>query len=145
VATPGIERQGGMTWIADNSIEIGEPLGAASPVWRFLDRFGGGVYSVDVQVDDVDIALERAAPAAWASPTGPRRRWPSPGRRTPKGSFSSGTTAGGHTRVDAVGGPRRRVVGDSLPPPTVRKQRVHRRRPGQCPLGVVHGGPPGVI
>ena len=38
--TPGIERRGGMTWIGDNSIEIGEPLGATPPVRRFLDRFG---------------------------------------------------------------------------------------------------------
>jgi len=59
-ATPGIERRGGMTWIGDNSIEIGEPLGATSPVRRFLERFGGGMHSVAVQVDDVDAALERA-------------------------------------------------------------------------------------
>ena len=58
--TPGIERRGGMTWIGDNSIEIGEPLGATSPVWRFLERFGGGMHSVAVQVADVDAALERA-------------------------------------------------------------------------------------
>jgi hypothetical protein len=47
--TPGIERRGGMTWIADNSIEIGEPYGDASPVRRF------------VQVDDLDKSLERAS------------------------------------------------------------------------------------
>jgi len=58
--TPGIERRGGMTWIGDNSIEIGEPLGATSPVRRFLERFGGGMHSVAVQVADVDAALERA-------------------------------------------------------------------------------------
>jgi hypothetical protein len=58
---PGIERRGGMTWIADNSIEIGEPYGETSPVRRFIDRFGGGMHSVAVQVDDVDDALEHAA------------------------------------------------------------------------------------
>jgi catechol 2,3-dioxygenase-like lactoylglutathione lyase family enzyme len=58
--TPGIERRGGMTWIADNSIEIGEPYGATSPVQRFVDRFGGGMHSVAVQVDDLDAALARA-------------------------------------------------------------------------------------
>jgi hypothetical protein len=50
-----------MTWIADNSIEIGEPYGATSPVHRFIERFGGGMHSVAVQVDDVDAALARAA------------------------------------------------------------------------------------
>ena len=50
-----------MTWIADNSIEIGEPVGDASPVWRFIERFGGGMHSVAVQVDNVDDALEHAA------------------------------------------------------------------------------------
>ena len=56
----GIERRGGMTWIADNSIEIGQPLGETSVVRRFVDRFGGGMHSVAVQVDDVDAALARA-------------------------------------------------------------------------------------
>lgn len=60
MATPGIERRGGMTWIADNSIEIGEPFGANSPVHRFVDRFGGGMHSVAVQVADTDAALARA-------------------------------------------------------------------------------------
>ena len=58
--TPGIERRGGMTWIADNSIEIGEPYGATSPVHHFIERFGGGMHSVAVQVDDLDAALGRA-------------------------------------------------------------------------------------
>src|SRR4051794_24822460 len=60
MATPGIERRGGMTWIADNSIEIGEPFGASSPVHRFVERFGGGMHSVAVQVADTDVALARA-------------------------------------------------------------------------------------
>ena len=60
VPTPGVERRGGMTWIADNSIEIGQPLRRQSPVRRFLDRFGGGMHSVAVQVADLDVALERA-------------------------------------------------------------------------------------
>jgi catechol 2,3-dioxygenase-like lactoylglutathione lyase family enzyme len=60
IATPGVERRGGMTWIADNSIEIGQPLGEASPVHRFVERFGGGMHSVAVQVDDLDEALARA-------------------------------------------------------------------------------------
>jgi Glyoxalase/Bleomycin resistance protein/Dioxygenase superfamily len=60
-AAPGIERRGGMTWIADNSIEIGEPVGPGSPVRRFVERFGGGMHSVAVQVDDLEVALARAA------------------------------------------------------------------------------------
>jgi Glyoxalase/Bleomycin resistance protein/Dioxygenase superfamily len=63
MATAGIERRGGMTWIADNSIEIGQPLGDRSPVQRFIDRFGGGMHSVAVQVADLDAALARAAEA----------------------------------------------------------------------------------
>jgi hypothetical protein len=61
LATPGIERRGGMTWIADNSIEIGEPFGSGSPVRRFVEHFGGGMHSVAVQVDDLEVALARAA------------------------------------------------------------------------------------
>jgi catechol 2,3-dioxygenase-like lactoylglutathione lyase family enzyme len=60
VPTPGIERRGGMTWIGDNSIEIGQPLGTTSVVQKFVDRFGGGMHSVAVQVDDLDAALARA-------------------------------------------------------------------------------------
>jgi catechol 2,3-dioxygenase-like lactoylglutathione lyase family enzyme len=60
VPTPGIERRGGMTWIADNSIEIGQPLNSSSPVQRFVDRFGGGMHSIAVQVEDLDAALARA-------------------------------------------------------------------------------------
>jgi methylmalonyl-CoA/ethylmalonyl-CoA epimerase len=63
VATPGVERRGGMTWIADNSIEIGQPLGESSPVHRFIERFGGGMHSVAVQVDDLDGALAHAEQA----------------------------------------------------------------------------------
>jgi methylmalonyl-CoA/ethylmalonyl-CoA epimerase len=63
VATPGIERRGGMTWIADNSIEIGQPFGDTSPVHRFLERFGGGMHSIAVQVADLDEALARAEDA----------------------------------------------------------------------------------
>jgi hypothetical protein len=60
VPTPGIERRGGMTWIADNSIEIGQPLTSSSPVQRFVDRFGGGMHSIAVQVEDLDAALAYA-------------------------------------------------------------------------------------
>jgi len=39
---PGIARRGGMTWMGDNSLELGQPIipGAASA--RFVERFGPG-------------------------------------------------------------------------------------------------------
>jgi hypothetical protein len=58
---PAVERRGGMVWIADNSIELGEPLGESAAIRGFVERFGGGMHSVAVQVADLDAALERAA------------------------------------------------------------------------------------
>ena len=93
VSTPGVERRGGMTWIADNSIEIGQPLGESSPVRRFLERFGGGMHSVAVQVADLDVALEprSGAGCGWrrASTRGSR----SHGRVTRPACCSSGTAS----------------------------------------------------
>jgi methylmalonyl-CoA/ethylmalonyl-CoA epimerase len=57
--TDRIGRRGGMTWIGDNSLEIGEPAGAESPVQLFIERFGPGVHSVAVQVHDIDDTVER--------------------------------------------------------------------------------------
>lgn len=53
---PGIGRRGGMTWVGDGSLEIGEPAGTGSPVQRFVEDFGGGMHSVAIQVDDIDAA-----------------------------------------------------------------------------------------
>jgi hypothetical protein len=50
-----------MTWIGDNSIEIGSPFGDGSSVAAFVERLGGGMHSVAVQVDDVPATLERLA------------------------------------------------------------------------------------
>jgi hypothetical protein len=61
LSTPGLERRGGMVWVADGSIEIGEPLGPTSALHRFIDRFGGGMHSIAVQVEDVGASLERIA------------------------------------------------------------------------------------
>jgi catechol 2,3-dioxygenase-like lactoylglutathione lyase family enzyme len=58
----GIGRRGGMTWIGDGAFEIGEPVGDASPVSAFLERFGGGMHSVGMQIDDA-----RAAKAHFAA------------------------------------------------------------------------------
>ncbi len=57
-----VGRDGGMTWIGDNSIEIGAPYGEGSSVATFVERLGGGMHSVAVQVPDVAATLARLAP-----------------------------------------------------------------------------------
>jgi hypothetical protein len=57
-----VGRDGGMVWIGDNSIEIGAPYGEGSSVVAFVERFGGGMHSVAVQVDDVAATLRRVEP-----------------------------------------------------------------------------------
>jgi hypothetical protein len=51
-----------MTWIGDNSIEIGAPFGEGSSVATFVERLGGGMHSVAVQVPDVAATLARLEP-----------------------------------------------------------------------------------
>ena len=51
-----------MTWIGDNSIEIGAPYGEGSSVATFVERLGGGMHSVAVQVPDVAATLARLEP-----------------------------------------------------------------------------------
>jgi catechol 2,3-dioxygenase-like lactoylglutathione lyase family enzyme len=58
---PAIGRRGGMTWLGDGSLEIGEPAGAESPVTPFLERFGGGMHSVALQVGDAGAAKDHLA------------------------------------------------------------------------------------
>src|SRR5262245_46262485 len=67
---PGVGRRGGMIWIGDNSIEIGAPLGPVSPVRNFVERWGGGMHSIALHVDDAKATAERLAglgvtPQAW--------------------------------------------------------------------------------
>jgi hypothetical protein len=57
-----VGRDGGMTWIGDNSIEIGAPYGGGSSVATFVERLGGGMHSVAVQVPDVAATLARLEP-----------------------------------------------------------------------------------
>ncbi|HEY3672679.1 MAG TPA: hypothetical protein VGN51_17205 [Acidimicrobiia bacterium] len=57
-----VGRDGGMTWIGDNSIEIGAPFGVGSSVANFVERFGGGMHSIAVQVDDLGATLLRLEP-----------------------------------------------------------------------------------
>ncbi len=66
-------RDGGMVWIGDNAIEIGAPYGGDSPVRAFVDRFGGGMHSVAVQVADMAATVRRLEPlgvevATWIGP-----------------------------------------------------------------------------
>jgi methylmalonyl-CoA/ethylmalonyl-CoA epimerase len=61
VEDPGVGRRGGMTWLGDGSLEVGEPAGPNSPVTSFLERFGGGMHSVGVQVANADAAKEHLA------------------------------------------------------------------------------------
>jgi len=57
---PAIGRRGGMTWVGDNAIEIGEPI-IEGGVERFVRKLGGGVHSVACQVHEVDQAVEHFA------------------------------------------------------------------------------------
>lgn len=55
---PAIGRRGGMTWIGDNSIELGEPIVPGGAVDRFVQRFGSHMSSIAVQVADTDATVE---------------------------------------------------------------------------------------
>ncbi len=66
----GVGRRGGMIWVGDNSIEIGAPVGERSPVRNFVERWGGGMHSIALQVDDAKATAERlarhhVAPQVW--------------------------------------------------------------------------------
>jgi hypothetical protein len=54
---PAIGRRGGMTWIGDNSIELGEPIVEGGAVDRFVRRFGSHMSSIAVQVADIDATV----------------------------------------------------------------------------------------
>ena len=58
---PGVGRRGGMTWLGDNSLERGAPAGEKSPVRNFVEKWGGGMHSIAVQVDDAEATAERLA------------------------------------------------------------------------------------
>ena len=126
-----VGRDGGMTWIGDNSIEIGAPYGEGSSVATFVERLGGGMHSVAVQVDDLAATLD---PARTARRRG--RRAHRAGYRVhadpvePRDSCSSGAS---HVQDDD---PR---FGAPVPPfvtePVVNVERMafvaaHRARPG---------------
>ena len=54
---PAIGRRGGMAWIGDNAIELGEPIVAGGAVDRFVRRFGSHMSSIAVQVADTDATV----------------------------------------------------------------------------------------
>ncbi len=58
---PGVGRRGGMVWLGDNSIEIGAPFGERSPVRNFVEKWGGGMHSIALRVDDAMETAERLA------------------------------------------------------------------------------------
>jgi catechol 2,3-dioxygenase-like lactoylglutathione lyase family enzyme len=58
---PAIGRRGGMTWIGDGSIELGEPIVDGAPPDRFVRRTGGGMQGVALWVDDFDATTEHLA------------------------------------------------------------------------------------
>lgn len=57
IEDPAIGRRGGMAWLGDNIIEIGEPIVAGGAVDRFVQRFGSHMSSVAVQVADIDATV----------------------------------------------------------------------------------------
>jgi catechol 2,3-dioxygenase-like lactoylglutathione lyase family enzyme len=60
---PAVGRRGGMVWVGDNSIELGEPVGEHSPVRGFVEKLGGGMHSLALRVPDAAAARERLAAA----------------------------------------------------------------------------------
>lgn len=61
IEDPAIGRRGGMAWVGDNIIEIGEPIVAGGAVDRFVSRFGSHMSSIAVQVADIDATVEYLA------------------------------------------------------------------------------------
>src|SRR5688572_29376439 len=53
-----IGRRGGMTWIGDNSIELGQPIVEGHAAERFVTRFGGGMHSYAFEVTDLGATIE---------------------------------------------------------------------------------------
>jgi hypothetical protein len=54
---PEVGRRGGMTWIGDNSLELGQPIVPGGGAARFVDRSGPGLHSIAVQVADCDATI----------------------------------------------------------------------------------------
>jgi Glyoxalase/Bleomycin resistance protein/Dioxygenase superfamily len=65
---PAIGRRGGMTWIGDGSIELGEPIVEGAHPDRFVRRTGGGMQGVALWVEDFDATVAHLARHGVAMP-----------------------------------------------------------------------------
>ena len=57
-----VEAQGvrvGFIPVGESEIELLEPLGAESPVGRFLERRGEGIHHICIEVEDIGAAMEQ--------------------------------------------------------------------------------------
>jgi len=52
-----IGRRGGMTWIGDNSMEVGQPIVEGHAAQRFVQRVGPGMHSYALQVVDLEATI----------------------------------------------------------------------------------------
>jgi catechol 2,3-dioxygenase-like lactoylglutathione lyase family enzyme len=53
IEEPAIGRRGGMAWMGDNILEIGEPIVEGGAADRFVRRFGSHMSTIAVQVSDI--------------------------------------------------------------------------------------------
>ncbi len=58
---PAVGRRGGMTWVGDGSIELGEPIVEGAAPDRFVRRTGGGMQGAAVWVDDFTATTKHLA------------------------------------------------------------------------------------
>jgi catechol 2,3-dioxygenase-like lactoylglutathione lyase family enzyme len=58
---PAVGRRGGMGWVGDGSLEIGQPTVAGAAPDRFVQRTGGGMQGVAVWVDDFTATADHLA------------------------------------------------------------------------------------
>lgn len=55
---PEIGRRSGMTWVGDNSLEIGQPIVESGGAASFVARTGGGMRPIALQVRDLEATME---------------------------------------------------------------------------------------
>jgi hypothetical protein len=60
IENPHIARRGGMTWIGDNSLELGQPIIPGTGTDKFVERHGPGMHSIALQVQDMTSTCEHA-------------------------------------------------------------------------------------
>jgi methylmalonyl-CoA epimerase len=48
-----------MLTLGESRIELLEPTGSDSPISKFLEKRGGGIHHIAVEVDDISASLER--------------------------------------------------------------------------------------